>query len=67
MVREVTIVPFTSGEQGPYACVRLGLKITYGLFSFLDSDTDSCTMQVLWERDPNLNMSQWQHGLHNTM
>ena len=32
-----------------------------------DSDTDSCTMQILWERDPNLNLSQWKHVLHNTM
>ena len=31
------------------------------------SDTDSCTMQILWERDPNLNMSQWKHVLHNTL
>ena len=30
-------------------------------------DTDSCTMQILWERDPNLNPSQWKHVLHNTM
>ena len=35
--------------------------------SDLDSDTDSCTMQILWERDPNLNLSQWKHVLHNTM
>ena len=38
-----------------------------GLFPFPDSDTDSCTMQILWERDPNLNLSQWKHVLHNTM
>ena len=32
-----------------------------------DLDTNSCTMQILWERDPNLNLSQWKHVLHNTM
>ena len=35
--------------------------------SDLDSDTDSCTIQMLWERDPNLNLSQWKDVLHNTM
>ena len=44
-----------------------------GLFPLLDSDldsgldTDSCTMQILWERHLNLNLSQWKHVLHNTM
>ena len=50
--------------------------MTNGLFplpdyfhSDLDSDldSDSCTIQILWERDPNLNPSQWKHVLHNTM
>ena len=27
----------------------------------------SCTMQILCERDPNLNLSWWKHVLHNTM
>ena len=26
-----------------------------------------CTVQILWERDPNLNASQWKPVLHNTM
>ena len=42
-----------------------------GLFPLLDSDsdpdTDSCTMQILWKRDPDLNLSQWKHVLHNAM
>ena len=33
----------------------------------LDSDRDSCTMQILWERDLNLNLSQWKHVLHNAI
>ena len=44
---------------------------SYGSFPLLysdsDLDTDSCTMQILWERDLNLNLSQWKHVLHNTM
>ena len=32
-----------------------------------DLDTDFCTMQILWERNPNLNLSQWKHILHNTV
>ena len=45
----------------------------YGPFPLPDSDLDSdldtgsCTMQILWERDSNLNLSQWKHVLHNTM
>ena len=42
-----------------------------GLFPLLDSDsdpdTDSCTMQILWKRDPDLNLSQLKHVLHNAM
>ena len=40
----------------------------YGLFLLPDSvsDTDSCTVQILYERDPNLNLSQWKHVLYNS-
>ena len=37
------------------------------LFPLPDSDSDSCTILILRERDPNLNPSQWKHVLHNTM
>ena len=43
----------------------------YGSFPLPDSDsdldTDSCTVQILWESDLNLNLSQWKFILHNTM
>ena len=38
-----------------------------GLFPLLDSDsdsktdTDSCTIRILWERDPNLNPNWWKN------
>ena len=49
----------------------IGIHIScHGLFPLPDSDsdldTDSFTMQILWERDSNLNLSQWKHVLHNS-
>ena len=56
-----------------FLCPNITNSDLIGLFPLLasdsdpDSDTDSYTMQILWERDPNLNLTQWKHALHNIM
>ena len=64
---------YSDGEgdrDGPGKCKQASRLVhTYGLFPLQDShsNTNSRTMQILWERDPNLNPSQWKHVLHNTI
>ena len=54
-------------SQNGMCLFRRVTHICNGLFPLLDSDIDSCTMQILWEGDPDLSLSQWKHVLHNTM
>ena len=61
--------PRTVHEAGGFVNNAAKLVHTCGLSPLQDShsNTDSCTMQILWERDPNLNLSHSKHVLHNTI
>ena len=55
------------GNRNSLLLIYIDRNSYHGLFPLPDLDSDSCTTQILWERDPNVNMSQWKHVMHNTM